>query len=185
MMSALSSLFGYTETDLDIAAILEPPAPSTNDDGEYDDWLTAVENRAATLQGLTREHTTNDGADPLLQSLERLRRRRNEIEQQMILLVAYMRNVKPRPYTLQQIADAAGLSVSGTRTFYDADDTEVLAERIANVKQQVADAHAQHGSTPGRPSIAIDAERADPTQTTAEDGTLERISLHGATVDEA
>lgn len=176
MTSVTSSLFGYTETDLAVAAILEPPPPGTNDDGEYDDWLANVENRAATIQFLTREHATNDGEDPLLHSLERLHRQRDELQQQMKHLVAYMReHIKPRPYTLEQVAAAAGLSVSGTRTYYDSDDVRTLDEHIAEVKQAIGEEHARHGTIPGRPTIAIDTENADPIQTVSPDGTLERI----------
>jgi hypothetical protein len=137
-MSFASHLFGYTDSDVDLAAILEPPPPPdcTNEHGEYDAWIRELEDRAAGIQLVTQE----DGVDPLLHALENLRRRRNEIEQQMILLVAYMREkVKPRPYTLQQIADAAGLSISGTRTFYDADDVELLEKRIAFARQVLSD----------------------------------------------
>ena len=144
-------MFGYTDSDVDLAAILEPPPrpDSTNEHGEYDAWIKDLEDRAAGIQFLTHEH----GADPLLQALEHLRRRRNEIEQQMILLVAYMREkVKPRPYTLQQIADAAGLSVSGTRTFYDAGDVEMLEKRIAYAKQLLSQDHLRRGSKPGKPA---------------------------------
>ena len=146
-MSFASHLFGYTDSDVDLAAILEPPPPPdcTNEHGEYDAWIKELEDRAAGIQILTQEH----GADPLLQTLEHLRRRRNEIEQQMTLLVAYLREkVKPRPYTLQQIADVAGFSVSGTRTFYDADDVEMLERRIAFARQVLSERVTQRPRLP-------------------------------------
>jgi hypothetical protein len=153
-MSSISRLFGYTDSDVDLAAILEPPPPRdcTNEHGEYDAWIEQLEDHAASAQLLAGEHDV----DPLLQALEHLRRRRNEIEQQMILLVAYMREkVKPRPYTLQQIADAAGLSVSGTRTFYDADDVQTVEERIAYAKQALIEEHTRRGTEPGRPAAGL------------------------------
>ena len=181
MMNSASSLFGYTDTDLDVAAILEPSVPTGESPEEVDmeEWLGDVENRASLIQFLTREHATNDGPEPLLDSLERLRRQRNEIEQQMIHLVAYMRErIKPRPYTLQQIADAAGLAVAGTRTFYDEDDVRTLDERIAATKQHIEQAHITAGTTPGRPTIVVDKERVHPSQKVADDGTIERLHLH-------
>ncbi len=146
--------YGYTEPDVELAAILEPPPPPdcTNENGEYDAWITALEGRATGIQFLAAE----EGVDPLLHTLEHLRRRRNEIEQQMILLVAYMREkVKPRPYTLQQIADAAGLSISGTRTFYDSEDVQIIEARIAFARS-VLSRHRK----PGTSDVAVEQDRA-------------------------
>jgi hypothetical protein len=155
-MSSVSRLFDYTDSDVDLAAILEPPPPldCTNEHGEYDAWIDDLEDRAESVRLLADEHD----ADPLLGALEHLRRRRNEIEQQMILLVAYMREkVKPRPYTLQQIADAAGLSVSGTRGFYDADDVHMLEERIAYAKHALSEEHRMRAA--GKPASAGGSRR--------------------------
>jgi hypothetical protein len=173
-------LFGYTEADLEVAAIFEPPpaADCTNENDEYGDWISRLEDRAAGIQFMTREHVTDQSADPLLLGLERLRLQRNEIEQQMILLVAYMReNIKPRPYTLQQIADAAGLSVSGTRTFYDDEDVQILDKRIGYAKKTIADEHIRRGTTPGKPSVPLDTT-ANPGLALAQDGTLARVQRH-------
>lgn len=145
--------YGYTAPDVELAAILEPPPPPdcTNENGEYDAWITALEGRAAAIQFLAEE-----GVDPLLHTLEHLRRRRNEIEQQMILLVAYMREkVKPRPYTLQQIADAAGLSISGTRTFYDSEDVQIIEARIASARN-VLSRHRK----PETSDVPVEGDRA-------------------------
>ncbi|UUZ58696.1 hypothetical protein [Nocardioides sp. B-3] len=66
----------------------------------------------------------------------------------MILPVAYMREkVKPRPYTLQQIANATGMSISGTRTFYDDSDVELLEERIAEARRVLS---IDRGESPAR-----------------------------------
>lgn len=137
--------YGYTDHDVELAALLEPPPPPdcTNENGEYDAWITELEGRAAGIQFLADE----EGVDPLLHTLEHLRRRRNEIEQQMIFLVAYMREkVKPRPYTLQQIAAAAGLSISGTRTFYDSEDVQIIEARIAFARN-VLSRHRKPGTS--------------------------------------
>ena len=145
-----SPRYGYTDSDVELAAILEPPPPPdcTNDNGEYDAWIDELEARATGIQ----LSATDEGLDPLLHALNHLRRRRNDIEQQMILLVAYMRErIRPRPYTLQQIADAAGLSISGTRTFYDSDDVGLLDERIAFARRVLSGRY--NSSTPGTPDL--------------------------------
>lgn len=177
-----SRLLGYTEADLEVAAILEPAPADDCDDGatEYEDWVNRLEERATSVQVMTRSYAAGEGGDPLLLSLERLRRQRNEIEQQMILLAAYMReSIKPRPYTLQRIADAAGLSVSGVRTFYSDEDVQILAERIRTAKQIVADDHGRRGTVPGKPSILIAAED-NPNVAVAQDGTIVPIAHHGS-----
>lgn len=176
-----SLLFGYTSHDLELAAIfVPPPEDETNEHGEYEDWFENLEERATVQQFWAQQHVNSGAEDPLLASLDGLRRHRNEIEQQMILLVAYMRErIKPRPYTLQQIADAVGLSVSGTRTFYAAEDLEALDRRIAYAKQFIANHHASRGTAPGRPSIPVLPPEAEATYTQSEDGTLARVTLHG------
>lgn len=178
-MSTGPRLFGYTPADLELAAILVPPPPPEckNENGEYEHWLDKLERAAAYYQSQAHECSNAGGGDPLPDALNRLRRERNEIEQQMILLVAYMREkIKPRPYTLQQVADAAGLSVSGTRTFYDAEDIETLNARIAYAKEQLAVDHAARGTTPGEPSIPLDPE-SNPHLTLKPDGTVAPVWL--------
>lgn len=63
------------------------------------------------------------GHDPLLTTLAGLRRQRLELDSAMRRLLAYGREfVRPRPYRLVDLADAAGMSISGVRTAYDAED---------------------------------------------------------------
>lgn len=79
--------------------------------------------------------------DPLLTALAGLRRQRLELEAAMRRLLAYGREyARPRPYRLVDLADAAGMSISGVRTAYDHDDV-----------QQV---HAATGLRPARPGPA-------------------------------
>lgn len=148
-------LIGYDVSDLALAAIFEPPPPvdSVDQSEDYNAWIERLEERAATIRFQTRTQDSGDTTAPLLDYLSSLRQQRNEIEEQMILLVAFMRErVKPRPYTLRQIADAAGMSVSGTRTFYDDDDVAHLADRISRAKAIVFEAHESWGTTPGEPT---------------------------------
>jgi hypothetical protein len=63
------------------------------------------------------------GHDPLLTTLAGLRRQRHELDATIRRLLAYGREfVRPRPYRLVDLADAAGMSISGVRTAYDAED---------------------------------------------------------------
>lgn len=48
----------------------------------------------------------------------------------MRLLIAYGREfTRPRPYKLEDLAGAAGMSVSGVRTAYDDDEVAEVARR--------------------------------------------------------
>lgn len=85
----------------------------------------AAERRAVVADRLRAGADLNgayDG-DPLLTALAGLRRQRLELEAAMRRLLAYGREfARPRPYRLVDLADAAGMSVSGVRTAYDRDD---------------------------------------------------------------
>lgn len=67
--------------------------------------------------------------DPLLVAISDARRQKLEAEKRMRLLVAYGREfVEPRPYRLDDLAQSAGMSISGTRTTYDEDDITEVAK---------------------------------------------------------
>lgn len=145
----------YTSTTLDIATILDPPpndiAPGVDDVAGLaivDAWIARVEAHATDLtHSQDRVHEVTDTADwqspdILLDTLTELRRRRDDIEQSMILLAAYMReNIKPRPYTLEQVAAAAGMSRSGIRTFYTTDDVHTLNAHLTRARHILTAAH--------------------------------------------
>jgi hypothetical protein len=68
------------------------------------------------------------GHDPLLTTLAGLRRQRHSLDAAIRRLLAYGREfTRPRPYRLADLADAAGLSISGVRTAYDADEIQQVA----------------------------------------------------------
>ncbi len=57
--------------------------------------------------------------DALLTALKDARRRKDEADHDIRVLLAYARELTaPRPYRLADLADAAGISVSGVRTAY-------------------------------------------------------------------
>ena len=69
------------------------------------------------------------GHDPLLTTLAALRRPRHDLDAAMRRLLAYGREfTRPRPYRLTDLADAAGMSISGVRTAYDADEIMQVAQ---------------------------------------------------------
>lgn len=63
--------------------------------------------------------------DALLAALADARRRKDQAARDMRLLLAYAREITaPRPYRLADLAQAAGLSISGIRTCYTASDVQ-------------------------------------------------------------
>jgi AraC-like DNA-binding protein len=68
------------------------------------------------------------GEDPLLTSLTRARDRMLAAERDLRLLIAYAREfTEPRPYRLEDLARAAGMSISGIRTAYDDNEIDQVA----------------------------------------------------------
>ena len=58
-----------------------------------------------------------------------LRQQRLRLEAQMRLLIAYARHfTHPRPYKLIDLANAAGTSISGVRTAYQAEEISRVGE---------------------------------------------------------
>src|SRR5437764_5356037 len=118
----------------DIAALLNPmPAPvesgDKSDEEAYghaaDEALQEREDMAESL----RMSWSEEDIDPLLATLADLRNRRLQLEADMRLLIAYGRCfTHPRPYKLIDLANAAGMSISGIRTAYDADEIDQAAE---------------------------------------------------------
>jgi hypothetical protein len=71
-----------------------------------------------------------NGFDPLLGSIEGVRSRITRAERELRLLIAYGREFpRPRPYTLESLAGAAGMSFSGVRTAYNWPEVAEVAER--------------------------------------------------------
>jgi hypothetical protein len=63
--------------------------------------------------------------DALLAALADARRRKDQADRDMRVLLAYAREVvPPRPYRLADLAQATGLSISGIRTAYTESDIQ-------------------------------------------------------------
>jgi|SRR5271154_1313449 len=91
----------------------------------------AVERRALVADRLrtTAAVVGFYGHDPLLTTLAGIRRQRHDLDAAMRRLLAYGREfTRPRPYRLADLADAAGMSISGVRTAYDAEDIAQVAD---------------------------------------------------------
>lgn len=117
----------------EIAAILYPlPEPgSVEPEGLYNDACWAVDNeRRQTVAWL--EGACDEGdAEPLLNAIGQARRRREQAEKDIRRLVAYGREfTRPRPYTLADLAEAAGMSISAMRTCYDHDQVTAVTSAI-------------------------------------------------------
>lgn len=67
--------------------------------------------------------------DPLLSEIASARSAKLTAERRMRELIAYGREfVKPRPYRLEDLAHAAGMSISGIRTTYGEDEIRAVAQ---------------------------------------------------------
>ena len=102
-------------------------------DGQPDDTRGAIWDHAeaerAELAANLRLARDEAGEDPLLTSLAHARDRMLAAERDLRLLLAYAREfAEPRPYRLDDLAQAAGMSISGIRTAYDDDEITQVAE---------------------------------------------------------
>jgi hypothetical protein len=153
---------------VDIAALLNPmPAPvDGGDESDEESYSHAAEaawqERQETAEDLRTGWSEGD-IDPLLSTLTSLRNRRLQLEADMRLLIAYGRCfTHPRPYKLIDLANAAGMSISGIRTAYDTDEIDQAAEILqrppAAPPQPSGNGlgprrHGPHRSTPATASI--------------------------------
>jgi hypothetical protein len=91
--------------------------------------------------------------DPLLAALADARERKQRADHDMRLLLAYAReHVQPRPYRLADLADAAGMSISGVRTAYTQADIEHAARLTGGARSRHLVAVIVSLLTSGRPA---------------------------------
>lgn len=110
----------------EIAALLNPfPSPGADDpEGSSSEVPTEhiLQEREELAESLRNSWSYGD-LDPLLSTLSGLRRERLRLEAEMRMLIAYGRRFsRPRPYKLIDLANAAGMSISGVRTAYEAEE---------------------------------------------------------------
>ena len=75
--------------------------------------------------------------DPLLAALADAAQRKRRADHDIRLLLAYAReHTQPRPYRLADLAEAAGMSVSGIRTAYTQADIEQAARLTGRARSR-------------------------------------------------
>jgi len=124
------------ETLADILLAAAPSGASDDDQPLTRGVDLASETQAAERRGLVAERLRATaevvgfyGHDPLLTTLAGLRRQRHDLDAAMRRLLAYGREfTRPRPYRLADLADAAGMSISGVRTAYDGEEIARVAD---------------------------------------------------------
>ncbi|MGW1362942.1 hypothetical protein ACWCQP_36740 [Streptomyces chartreusis] len=94
------------------------------------------------------------GQDPLLHALEASRRRRDQIDEDIRLLLAVGREfVSPRPYDYSTLARASGLTQYLVKKAYTADDITCIHQITGlNPRTPIASEHAASEREPG-PSV--------------------------------
>jgi hypothetical protein len=111
------------------------PEPAQGPDEDQKDYAARAgevrKARKALVGELTMAAAASPTDDPVLARLEELATQRREIQRQMRLITAYAREfVRPEPYRLRALSDAAGLSISSIRTIYNMEDKITVATRI-------------------------------------------------------
>jgi hypothetical protein len=109
------------------------PIPRPEPDEEEHDGFLEMRDQAARDQEETAEQlrvSWEEGEqDPLIYALADARRAKEQAEELIRELLAYGREfVQPRPYTLGDLAAAAGMSISGVRTAYGHRDVDAVAD---------------------------------------------------------
>jgi hypothetical protein len=122
----------------DIVAICyplpHPPGPGDEGDGLA---AQAYQDQRERIGELREEHAQQlrvswheADIDPLLSEIRQARADMLAAERLMRLLIAYAREfVRPRPYRLEDLANAASLSLSGVRIAYDDDEIDQVSEQ--------------------------------------------------------
>lgn len=106
-----------------------PEGPADSDpDGFSARCDEVAEEREAYEDSLRLTWENQDDYDPLLGEIAAARDAMLAAEARMRLLIAYGREfTRPRPYRLEDLARAAGMSISGVRTAYAEDEVAEVA----------------------------------------------------------
>jgi hypothetical protein len=121
-------------TDLTDLTFPLPVEPEFDDEDEATGWRAwadeELRRREEYEEQLRLTAENQDGYDPLLDAIEAARHTMLQAEARMRLLIAYGREfTRPRPYKLEDLAGAAGMSLSGVRTAYDNDEVAEVSKR--------------------------------------------------------
>lgn len=112
-----------------VATKAELEASDIPEDVHTDIRQDQEESRLQYEENLRQAWDANDDFDPLLNEIAGARREMLDAERRMRELIAYGREfIEPRPYRLEDLARAAGMSISGVRTAYDDDEIDAVAQ---------------------------------------------------------
>ncbi|WP_337825235.1 hypothetical protein [Amycolatopsis sp. A1MSW2902] len=103
------------------------------DEDIYSDWCSEVTRDRDAYERELRMHEEHEEGDwdPLLAEIHAAHQEMRAAEKRMRTLVAYGREfIKPHPYQLKQLAEATGMSISGTRSSYTVAEVAEVARRI-------------------------------------------------------
>ncbi|MEU4226159.1 hypothetical protein AB0F17_17825 [Nonomuraea sp. NPDC026600] len=118
----------------ELAKILIPNITigTDEDSKEHEARLKALREQRRTITAdLMMAARASTSEDPVLAKLDELAAQKRDIQQQMRLIVAYAREfVRPEPYRLRALAEAADMSISGARTAYTSADVATISTRI-------------------------------------------------------
>ena len=123
----------------------EPEEPEEfADEDEGTGWRAMAdqvhEEREAYEERLRLTYEHEDDFAPLLSEIAAARYAMLQAEARMRLLFAYGREfTRPRPYRLEDLACASGMSISGVRTAYDDDEIAEVAKLTGTRPRRPAD----------------------------------------------
>ena len=86
-------------------------------------------------QAWTRFVTGAQPQDPVLDLLTDLAAIRDTTARHLRAVLAYGRCTRPRPYTLAELADAAGISISGVRIAFSREDIDLVLDTLHRHRQ--------------------------------------------------
>ncbi|MFI8186717.1 hypothetical protein ACIF70_40480 [Actinacidiphila glaucinigra] len=137
----------------DIAAIRHPlPRPQdVTPPEQFPDALEQVE-RARAQEAMSLE-AASDGleADPLLVALSDARARRRAAEAEVRRLLAYGRAFHgSRPYRLEDLAEASGMTPSGVRTAFGEAELDFVTEQVGRAPDARTARRPKDSATDGR-----------------------------------
>jgi hypothetical protein len=129
-------------TDLSYPMPEEPEEFADEDEGTG--WRAMAdqvyEEREAYEERLRLTYEHEHDFDPLLSEIAAARYAMLQAEARMRLLIAYGREfTRPRPYRLEDLARASGMSISGVRTAYDDDEVAEVAKLTGTRPRRPAD----------------------------------------------
>ena len=133
------------------------------DSKEYEARLKALREQRRTITAdLMMAARASTSEDPVLAKLDELAAQKRDIQQQMRLILAYAREfVRPEPYRLRALAEAADMSISGARTAYTPEDVATISTRIfrKDTKGTTYPARSKRSPSSAHPSPKFNGEQ--------------------------